>query len=344
MVTWTIILSIINFALGAPLAVQQELETSVDVDVAEGGAATSQKRTNPLDVFDDNWSTTNAADRQTTPPSPNLSNMDQLLEELGKDDIDWHFPPTSESPETGSAETVESYWQNHRPSNPGSSTGSYLDATDDSPMPPLPHPGPSEGRLLSPPGWPVNAETLSSTNHQPAPPQRPTSGPPLSPMPHPGLLEDDFPGQLGFPANPDTLSSTGHQPTPPQSPTGGSRLSGSSLPGSPVNPDTLLSTGHQPTPPQSPTGGSPLHPLLDPGSPGDRPPSPHRWLAETDPFSSTGNRPMSPQSPVVTHPSPSPDPSAILDDLLKGRIKRRVYREPYLQLGAEEPKVSNYST
>jgi hypothetical protein len=35
-VTWIVILSIVNFALGAPAAVRRKLEMLVDVDVAEG--------------------------------------------------------------------------------------------------------------------------------------------------------------------------------------------------------------------------------------------------------------------------------------------------------------------
>jgi hypothetical protein len=36
-----------------------------------------------------------------------LRDIDRLWEELGEEDIDWHFPPTSESLETWSTETVE---------------------------------------------------------------------------------------------------------------------------------------------------------------------------------------------------------------------------------------------
>jgi hypothetical protein len=135
--------------------------------------------------------------------------------------------------------------------NPGSPTGSHLGPTGDSPLPPLPHPGPSEGHLPSPPRWPVNPDTLSSAYHQPPPPpQRPTGGSSLSPIPHPGPSEDHSSSPLGFLANPDTLSPTGHQQTPPQ-------------------------------------------------------------------------------SPVVTRPPPSRDPSTdgFLDQLLKGKIKRRIYCE-----------------
>ena len=57
LVTWTLILSIINFALGAPAAVREGLGMPVDVDVADGGTAMSRKRNDPLD----DGSTSNAA-------------------------------------------------------------------------------------------------------------------------------------------------------------------------------------------------------------------------------------------------------------------------------------------
>ncbi|KAI0279560.1 hypothetical protein BGY98DRAFT_967936 [Russula aff. rugulosa BPL654] len=66
-VTLISILSIVNFALGAPAAVREGLEMSIDVGVAEGGMATSQRRTrnHPLD----DQSTSNTADHPPTPQS-----------------------------------------------------------------------------------------------------------------------------------------------------------------------------------------------------------------------------------------------------------------------------------
>ena len=291
-VTWTVVLSIINFnfALGAPAAVREKLEM---LDVAEGGITSSelQKRNDPLDLehLDDSWSTTNAADRLSVPPSPDLSDFNQLWEELGEEDIGWHFPPTSESPgsksgSTGSEE-VESKWQNYGSSNP---SGSHLGPTGGSPLSPLPHPGP-EDRLPSPPNLPVNPDT--STGHQPIPPQRPTVGLflPPSPLTHP---DDRFPTpswSVDVDLYPGTLSSTGHQPTPSQSPTDS--------------------------------------PLPHPGSSGDRSPSPHCWLAEPDRLPSIGSQTTPPQSPGVIHSPPSPEssPEGFLDKLLKGKIKRRIY-------------------
>jgi hypothetical protein len=195
-VTWILILSIINFALGAPAAVRGRLETSVDVDVAECGIATSQKRYDPLD----DWSTTNSADRPPTPLRLTPSEVDQLWEDVAEQRIDRYSPPTPES--HGSTESVDSNWPNYAPSNPGSPTGSHPGPTGGSPLHPLPHPGPSEDRFPSPPGFSVNPGTLSSTGHQPKPPQSPP----------------------GWSVNPGTSSSTAHQPTPPQSPTDGSPL------------------------------------------------------------------------------------------------------------------------
>ncbi|KAN0113922.1 hypothetical protein V8E52_007230 [Russula decolorans] len=91
--------------------------------------------------------------------------------------------------------------------SPGSPTGSRLPLGSiplaNSPslrLPPLPYPsqpGPSEDRFL--PGFSVNPNILSSTGHQPMPPQSPTGG---SPLPHPGPSEGRFPSPPGFSANP----------------------------------------------------------------------------------------------------------------------------------------------
>jgi hypothetical protein len=220
-VTWILILSIVNFALGAPAAVREGLEMSVDVDVAEGGTATSQKRYDPLDS--DAWSTTNAADRPLTPPSPTPSEVDRLRQEVAEQDLDFLC---AENPEECfgpiDSESEGSNEPNYTPSNPGLSTGSHPGPTGGSPLPPLPRPGPSEVRFPSSPGFSGNPDTMSSTGHQLTPPQSPTGDSPL-PLPHPGPSKGRFPSPPGFSVNPD-MSSTGHQPTPPQSPTGDSPL------------------------------------------------------------------------------------------------------------------------
>jgi hypothetical protein len=267
MVTWIVFLSIVNFALGAPAAVRERLEMSFGVDVAEGGTATSQKRFDPLD----DWSTTNAADRPPTSPIPIPT--DQSWEEVADPGIDWYIPPTPESP--GSIGSVDSNSPNYAPSNPESPTGSHPGLAGGSPqaVPPVPHPGPSEGRFPSTPGgasgFSVNAESdaLLSTGHQPSPmpPQSPTGGSPLPTVPHPGPSEEGH-----FPITPGWSANTG---------------------------TSLRSTGHQPAPPQSPTGDSPPPPLPHPGPSQDRSPG---------------------------SPGSSANPDRFLDDLLQGKIKRRI--------------------
>jgi hypothetical protein len=253
-VAWIVILSIVDFALGAPAAVREGLEMSVDVDVAEGGTATSQKR---YDSSND-WSSSNAAD-PSTPPSPAPSDVDRFWEGVAEQHPNLFGSSPGESSGKSSGESsgespgssdgsVGSNWSNYASSNPESPTGSHPGSA------PLPHPGLSEDRFPILPAWMVSPGTLSSTDHRPTPPQSPSSGgSPLPPLPHPGPSEDHSPSPPGFSVNPDTLSSTGHQPTPPQSPASSS-----------------------------------------PGSSEDR------------------------------SPSPPGDPDKFLDDLLKGRIKRRV--------------------
>jgi hypothetical protein len=87
-VTWILILSIVNFALGAPAVVRERLEMSVDVDVAEGGTAMSHKLWDPSD----DWSTLNAADRPPTPPTPTPSELNRFWEEVAGPGIDWYIP------------------------------------------------------------------------------------------------------------------------------------------------------------------------------------------------------------------------------------------------------------
>jgi hypothetical protein len=102
-VTWILILSVVNFALGAPAAVRQRLGVS---DVAEDWTATLQKRNDPLDDDRSTGTNLNVADHPSTPLSLNPSELERSWEELGEEYIDWHFPPTSESP--GLTESVES--------------------------------------------------------------------------------------------------------------------------------------------------------------------------------------------------------------------------------------------
>jgi hypothetical protein len=328
-VTWILILSIVNFVLGAPAAVRERSEMSVDVDVAEGGTVMSQKR---FDSSDDE-SATNAADHPPTPPipTPTPSDLDRVWEELAGPGVDGHIPQ-SESP--GSTGSVDSIRPSYAPPNPGSPAGLRTDS---------PHPGPSV------PGWPaVNPGTLSSTGHQhwQTPPQSPTGGSPLPLSPHPGLSDEHPPGSPAAMAK-GTSSSTGHQYTPEQSPTGGSPLPPSPHPGlsdehPPGSPaamakGTSSSTGHQYTPEQSPTGGSPLPPSPHPGLSDDHTPGSSAAMA-VGTLSSTGRKTTPPQSPGVDSgahppPSPGPQPSAseaesgdLLSMVFKGKIKPRISR------------------
>ena len=117
-VTWVLILYIVNFALGAPTAVRKGLET-------EGGTATSQKRSDPVTLA----STTGVA---VSPPTP------EKMTELHLDSYN-----------QGGLESVAS--------NPESPTGSHPGSTSSSPPPappPTPHTQPSDDRQFpGQPGW-----------------------------------------------------------------------------------------------------------------------------------------------------------------------------------------------
>ena len=196
----------------------------------------SRKRYDPMD----DMSTSNAADRP--PPRPNLtpSEVEQLWKDVEEQRIGRNSPTTPESPT--STESAGSNSPDYAPSNPGTPirvTGSHPGPTGGTPPPPLHHPVPSEGGFPSPPGWSLYSDTLSSTGHQPTPPQSLTDG---SPLPQPGPSEGRFPSTPGPPVDSDTLSSTGHQPTPPQNPTGGShpRPSEDRFPSLPGNSDKFL--------------------------------------------------------------------------------------------------------
>lgn len=297
-VTWILILSIVNFALGAPAAVRERLEMLADVDVAERETATSRKRYDPLD----DSSTTNTADRPPTPPMRSQSEIDRLWEDVERESYynDRYSPPTPDSGK--SSESIHS--NSDSESHPGPTSGF--------------NPGPPEHHFPSPPG---QSNTLTSAGHQPAVPQSSAGGSPLPPIPHPGSPEGRIAGPLGWQEDLDTLSSTGHQPTPPHSPAGGSPLLHQ------VNPYRSPSTGQQLTPPHSPTGGSPLHPLMIPGSSEDRIPSPPGWPGDPDTLSSTGHQPTLPQSPgeqdLHSLLSPEAFPTEFWDDFLKGIIKPR---------------------
>ena len=297
-VTWTLILSIINFALGAPAAVREgRLEMSVDVDVADGGTAMSQKRNDPLD----DGSTSNAAatswkssdvnlDRSPSLPSLTLSDLERLRGEPDRS-------PTPQNMNPSEFERLrEELDRSPTPQNMNPSEFERLrEELDRSPTPQSMNPslldqlwGDPGGRpigLFIPPESPESV-TSSWRNYAPS---------------NPGSPAGSHPGSMGGP------------PLPPLAHSGQS-----------VDPGTLPSTSHQSRPLQSPTGGSPMS---QPGSPDGHSPSPQCGLANCDALSSTGGQPTPPQSPArdpVTPPPPSPEPlpDSFLDKLLKDKFKR----------------------
>lgn len=263
-VTWILILSIVNFALGAPTAVRKGLEMSVDLDVVEGGTATSQKRWDPPDA----WSTTDPVDRPPTPPSPDFHRVVKIKEQ----NFDPSYIPN---------------WPESVGSNPGSPTGSHSGPTSGSEfsMPPQPHAEPSyawsDGHFPSRPGWSesVNSGVSLSTGHQ-LTPQSLAGGSPLPPLPLQGPPEDRLPpSRPGWSVNPGNVwSSTGHQLIP-QNLAGGSRLPPlphpesaedqstlTNMAGWSENPGSVLSTGHdvvtRPAPSRRPLPDEIWHELM----------------------------------------------------------------------------------
>ncbi|KAI0279044.1 hypothetical protein BGY98DRAFT_1096413 [Russula aff. rugulosa BPL654] len=171
-VTWILILSVVNFALGAPAALRCRSGT------------THSTGTN-----------LNVADHPSTPLSLNPSVLERSWEELGEEYIDWHFPPTSESP--GLTESVES-----KRRDDGLTGGPPMRPPRPPPPPPPPYPFdlPLPHPFNPPPPHPFDP-----------PPPHPLHLPPLDP----GLSEDRLPSPPGSVVNPDTLSSTVHQTTRP---------------------------------------------------------------------------------------------------------------------------------
>jgi hypothetical protein len=144
-------LSIVRFALAAPVVVREVHKVHVNVvDVqAEDGTATSLKRWEP---WDDRL--TNAADSdQTSVPTIPAPRRLQVLQDLD------HFPRSS----------TES---NSAPSSPASSIGPHPRSPGESPPP----------FYWSPPSAssPPESDDFSSTDHSPAPPPNPDRLPPPS--------------------------------------------------------------------------------------------------------------------------------------------------------------------
>ena len=193
MVTWILIVYIVNFALGAPTAVQKGLQTSAAVDMAESGTATSQKWGDQSDA----WSTTDVQLEDPSPTTPS-SDFNRLVK-------------------ITSSESVAS--------NP-TATGSDVASTGDSlppSLPPMPHAEPSDGwfsddHFPSRAGWSesVNSAGITlSTGHQ-LMPQPLAGGFPeyhLPPPPHPESVVEGHSTSTniaGWSENPGSLLSTGH--------------------------------------------------------------------------------------------------------------------------------------
>jgi hypothetical protein len=192
-------------------------------------------------------------------------------------------------------------------------------------------------------------DTWSTTNAGDRPPTPPSP----TPSEFSRLLDEiaDEPLDLHSPDSPESVASN------PGSPTESNPARGSPLPhqgpsgdqfqtsGTPVNHDTLSSTSHQPTLPQSPTGGSSLPQLPHPGPPEGRFPSPPGSPVNPNILSSTGHQPTPPQSPTGGSPLPHPqapgNSDTFLDDLLKGKIKRRNFGSGPVNLAQRDPRSTS---
>src|SRR6266852_2571058 len=205
-----LILSIINFALTAPVAVRGRPGVRLDANVSGKVTAASQRR---QDSLNERGSSTNVpgpdnAPRPTpvwlgyVPPSPGLPEPSPRLPSPFTYSLS-HTPPTPDSLRSGSDYVLPS---------PGLPTGSRLPvgsmpvAGSLSPHPS--QPGPSEGHFPSPSGVSVNPYTLSSTGptgYHPTPPQGPGMDPEMYSQLNPEPFPTEFWGNV-------------FQPTPPQGP------------------------------------------------------------------------------------------------------------------------------
>ena len=273
-VTWILIFSTINLALGAPTAVRVEM--SVDMDVAEGGTATSQKRYYPPD----DWSITNAEDHPAIPSSLTPMEVDQLWNGAGQG-IDG-YGPTPDSPM--STASVNSHWpDDYAPSNPG----------------------PSRNSFPSQPEWPVNPSALPSTGPQ-LTPQSLMGG---TPLPHPEPSEDGHPSRPDWPVNLGATQSIGHELTP-----------------------------------QILAGASPLPALPHPVPSQDHSSSTNLadWSENPGSLWSTANTPT---ADTPTRPSPTRGPlrDSTLDEILRGRLKRRISGPDTVYLAQRDPRSNKFS-
>jgi hypothetical protein len=310
------VLSIINFALAAPVVVREVPEVHVnEVDVAEDSTAASQKRWEPWN----DW-LTNVADHMSVPTIPAPRRL-QDLQDLN------HYPRSTES--------------NSAPSSPASSTGPRTRSPPGDSLPPSP--GPIDDLhppfYSSPPGAssPPGSDGSISADHSPAPAPAPSHwSPPSTSLTNPPAPLYSPPGAS---ASPEPVGSppTDHPPAPPP-PYHWSPPSASPSP----EPDVSPLTEHSPAPAPNP-GHSP--PTLTPASST----GPHQSTVDHPLSSSEASRPTEPETKDFlsqlgvgpSHPAepetedflgqPAPGPSHpaepetkdFLGLLMKDKIKRR---------------------
>lgn len=116
-----LILSVVNFALAAPVAIRDIHGVRVDMaDIAKDGTGVSQSQTRGFDPWAQ-WSTTNAADRTSAPPSPDPVDSEHTEHGFAQ------LPPTSPATSSVASNSVPSSptAPNNWPSSPGSESPSW---------------------------------------------------------------------------------------------------------------------------------------------------------------------------------------------------------------------------
>jgi hypothetical protein len=330
-----LILSVINFALAAPL-VREIREVRVDVvDVAEDVTTTSRKYWNPSDK----WST-NAADRTNMPSSLGPSDSDYRLEQ-GLRPHDPRSPMDSNPPAQQSPGSTDSDNSHHSPAGSPPPAQNNLPLDTDINASPLSSPSINAEFDPLPVGPPQPAHNnlpngvVSSASPQPI--QEPTDGS------HSGSQSTGSATDDNDPASPSTHSSPYH-------PTGSEPELSSDGTMSPWESyemwAILKSPSSSPSPdPNPPPRHANLHidlsrPLSSPGPTDDQPPPPappsDPGPSTSDPGPSTRPNPGSdpgPSSadpgPSTSHPPSSPglpqhDSEKAFSELFRGRFKRRI--------------------